>query len=91
MKKISFALISLLILSASLKAQNIAITDNDGYTAHSSAMLDVYSTNKGLLIPRLTSSQRNSISNPETSLMVFDVEVGSYFYWSGSIWKEVGT
>ncbi|MCK9206867.1 MAG: hypothetical protein M0P66_07135 [Salinivirgaceae bacterium] len=32
-------------------AQNIAITDLDGYTPATSAMLDVYSTTKGMLVP----------------------------------------
>ena len=58
--------------SQSLVSQNVAITDDDGYTANPSAMLDVKSTNKGMLVPRLTTSQRNAISNPANGLLVFD-------------------
>jgi uncharacterized protein (TIGR02145 family) len=36
-----------------------------------SAMLDVNSYNKGLLLPRMTFDQRNTISNPADGLMVF--------------------
>ncbi|WP_308993619.1 hypothetical protein QLS71_018155 [Mariniflexile litorale] len=42
-------------------------------TPQSSSMLDVESTNKGVLLPRMTNSQKNSISNPATGLMVYDI------------------
>ena len=45
-------------------AQNAVITDDDGYTANPSAMLEVKSLDKGLLIPRMTETQRLAISSP---------------------------
>ena len=62
MKKI--AVILLLIITSSLAyGQNTAITDEASYTAETSAMLDVYSQSKGLLVPRMTSAQMNAISS----------------------------
>lgn len=62
-----------------------------GTTApHSSAALDITSTNSGLLIPRMTSSQRNAIISPMQGLMVFqtDNSEGFYFY-DGSSWVQI--
>lgn len=42
-------------------------------TPHVSAMLDISSTNKGLLIPRMTTTQKLAIANPATSLLVYDL------------------
>jgi uncharacterized protein (TIGR02145 family) len=42
----------------------------------SSAMLDVYSVSKGVLIPRMTYDQRSAINNPEEGLMVFCTDCG---------------
>jgi len=56
-----------------LVAQNVAITDDDTYNADSSAMLDVKSISKGMLVPRMTTIQRQLINNPATGLLVFDI------------------
>jgi hypothetical protein len=64
----------------------------DGSEADPSAMLDIRSENRGLLIPRLTEVQRTSISSPATGLMVYQTDniTGHYFY-SGSTWKRFGS
>ncbi|MFH2143459.1 MAG: hypothetical protein ABIJ97_13625 [Bacteroidota bacterium] len=67
-------------------SQNIAITDDDAYTANSSAMLDVKSLTKGLLIPRLTTAQRTAIVTPATGLLVFDTSINGFYYYNGSTW-----
>ena len=69
-----FLVISLLFFSISLSAQNIAITDDNIYDAHSSAMLDVKSSTKGLLIPRITTTARESINPVALGLLVFDTD-----------------
>ncbi|MBU0763475.1 MAG: hypothetical protein KJ607_01430 [Bacteroidetes bacterium] len=68
------------------EAQNIAVTDDDGYSAHSSAMLDVKATGKGILIPRLTTAQRTSITGPATGLLVFDSDQGNFYFHNGTEW-----
>ena len=54
-------------------------------------MLDVKSTTKGVLIPRMTSTERSAISSPATGLMVFDNTTISFWYYDGSQWAEIGT
>ena len=46
--------------------------NDDGATPDNSALLDVQSTQKGILIPRMSSSERNAIPTPAMGLMVFD-------------------
>ena len=56
-------------------------------TPHSSARLDVCSTNKGFLPPRMTKIQRNAIISPAPGLLVFQTDAPSgYYYYTGSNW-----
>lgn len=52
-------------------------------------MLDVTATNRGLLVPRMTTTQRNAIASPANGLMVFDTNTRSYWFYDVSAWKEV--
>jgi len=45
-----------------------------GSTPEPSAMLDIQSTTKGVLFPRMTTAERTGITNPATGLMVFNSE-----------------
>lgn len=79
----------LLLLAGKLTlAQSIAI-NSDGSAPDSSAMLDVKSTEKGVLIPRMSSSQRNLIPNPARGLLVFDETTLSVWFYSGASWVEL--
>ena len=85
MKKLTLSLLTLAI-SLALHAQ-VAI-NTDGSAANNSAMLDVKSTNHGILIPRMTVSQRATIPTPlPTGLLIFqtDSNTGFYFY-NGTVW-----
>lgn len=53
-----------------------------------SAMLDVSSTTKGMLIPRMTSGQRTSITGTQ-GLMVYDNTTNTFWFHNGSIWIEI--
>ena len=57
-----------------------------GSQAHKSAMLDITSTQKGLLIPRMTTAQRTSISNAAEGLLVYDTDMGAFFYFHSTSW-----
>ncbi|RLD56060.1 MAG: hypothetical protein DRJ01_15780, partial [Bacteroidetes bacterium] len=89
--KYIFLLIILLIsiFSPQIFAQNIAITDEDGYTAKSTAMLDVNSNSKGMLVPRLSTTERIAIINPATGLLVFDTTLQCFFYYNGTAWVNL--
>jgi hypothetical protein len=69
-------LISLWIFSYTAGAQNVGI-NNDGSDPDNSAMLDVKSSTKGLLPPRMTLQQRDAIANPAAGLMVFCTDCGT--------------
>lgn len=83
-------MIAFLGMTVLSNAQNIAISDAS-HTADASAVLDVYSTSKGMLVPRLTSTQRTAISSPATGLLVFDTDSVDYMYYDGSGWTELST
>jgi len=68
-------------------SQSVGI-NNTGSLPHPSAMLDVQSTNRGLLIPRLTTAQRQAISSPAAGLMVFDTDLSQVFYYTNS-WQAM--
>ena len=67
-------------------AQSVAI-NTDGSVADASAILDVKSTIKGVLVPRMTAAQRTAIIAPVAGLLVYqaDVTAGFYFY-NGAAW-----
>ncbi len=57
-----------------------------------SSVLDIQSTDKGLLIPRMTSSQRVNISAPADGLMVYDHETGTFWYHDAGVgWTEIAS
>ncbi|MFN8208630.1 MAG: tail fiber domain-containing protein [Bacteroidales bacterium] len=70
-------------------SQNVAVTDVDGYNPHASAMLDVNSTSKGLLLPRVTTAQMNAIASPAAGLMVYNTTVGAIYLYTGSSWTNL--
>jgi hypothetical protein len=55
-----------------------------------SAILDIYSETKGLLIPRMTTVQRNAIS-AATGLQVYDTDTDGFWYYNGASWIALAT
>lgn len=90
MKKTICSLIASAMLLTAFSQQNVAI-NNTGAVANSSAMLDVSSTTKGMLIPRMDSTQRKAILNKAVGLMVFDTNTNSFWYYQNSGWTELQT
>jgi Head domain of trimeric autotransporter adhesin len=89
MKKITGLLICILLLQHfSATAQSFAI-NTTGAAAHASAILDVTSINKGLLIPRLTTAQRTAIASPAKGLMVYDSTLKSFYFHDGLAWQQI--
>jgi hypothetical protein len=56
--------------------------NSDGSAPGSSAMLDVVSTTRGILIPRMTLAERNLISLPATGLLIYQTDNTSGFYYN---------
>ena len=65
--------------------------NTDGSDAHNSAMLDVKSNSKGVLIPRLTQSEIESIESPANSLTVFNTDDDKFYTYilAENVWKEI--
>ena len=56
-------------------------------TADNSSMLDVSSTTKGLLTPRMTATQRGAITSPASGLIVYQTDgTTGFYYYTGSGW-----
>ena len=59
-------------------------------TPESSSILDISSTDKGLLIPRMTEAQRNAIVSPVSGLMLYQTNnTPGFYYYNGSEWESV--
>jgi hypothetical protein len=78
---------ALFILATARAQQGVSISA-DGSSPHGSAMLDIRSSSKGLLIPRMSALQRSSISNPATGLLVYQQgsAADGFYYYNGSNW-----
>jgi len=63
----------------------------DNSEPDSSAMLDVKSTTKGMLIPRMTSTQRLGINSPANGLMIYQTDgVSGFYYYNNTAWQFIG-
>lgn len=56
-----------------------------------SALLELKSESQGLLTPRMTTAQRNAISNPANGLIVYDTDESALYYFKSSSWSELQT
>ncbi len=60
-------------------------------TPSTSALLQLESTNKGLLTPRMTQVQRDAIASPVVGLLIFDTTTNGFENYNGSAWVSVGS
>ncbi|RYY67958.1 MAG: hypothetical protein EOO13_13585 [Chitinophagaceae bacterium] len=85
MKKLLFCLCALFTLQ-NIHAQSVGIGTS---SPNASAQLEIASTTKGLLLPRMTSAQRTAIVSPVAGLMVFDTDFKEYYQHDGSTWRKL--
>ncbi|MDC1200069.1 hypothetical protein N8078_00665 [bacterium] len=85
MKKITY-LLFLLVTTISFSQVGIGTTSPDA-----SSVLDITATDAGLLVPRMTLTNRDNITAPATGLMIYQTDntPGFYFY-DGSAWSAFG-
>jgi hypothetical protein len=88
MKKYTIILFILMSICSTLSAQVGINADNTAPAT--SAMLDVKSTLKGMLIPRMTTAQRDAIASPDNGLMIYNTTTSTFFYYNGVAWIEIG-
>ena len=57
-------------------------------TVDENSVFTIESNEKGILIPRLTKEQRDAISSPTTSLLIYQSDnTPGFYYYNGSLWK----
>jgi hypothetical protein len=88
MKKFFAILFSGFCIAVTTNAQSVSV-NTDGSTADASSILDVKSTNKGMLVPRMTTTQRTAIIAPANGLLVYDTDVKSFWYYNGAAWTNI--
>ena len=86
MKKQFYTLAALLMIGFTAKAQVGIGTPSPDATA----MLDIVSAAKGLLMPRMTTVQRTGITTPATGLQVYDTTTNTFWYFNGTVWVNSG-
>ncbi|WP_298494927.1 cell wall anchor protein [uncultured Algibacter sp.] len=75
----------LLLFTSYLPAQIGMGTTNP----HISSILEISSTTKGILTPRMTSLQRTTIATPADGLLVYDTDEGAFYYFENAIWNKM--
>ncbi|MEK7257669.1 MAG: hypothetical protein AAB316_23130, partial [Bacteroidota bacterium] len=69
-----------------LKSGNIGVNTS---SPAASALLDLQATDRGILVPRMTTAQRTAIASPATGLLVFDTDTGGFWFYKGG-WLSLG-
>lgn len=98
MKKFLTLVIAIVIINAleHVKAQTNTFPSSGsvgiGTTSPgSSSLLEIKSTTKGMLIPRLTQTQKNAITSPVTGLLIYQTDnYPGFYYYDGSAWNIIG-
>lgn len=85
MKKHLLTLVFLTILFGT-NAQNVGIGTT---TPNASALLDLNSTSRGLLLPRLNNTQMFGIQSPASGLVVFNTNYNELYHYNGTSWHSI--
>ena len=82
--------VTLSMYSSIVNAQNVAINAS-GAQPDPSAILDLTADDAGLLIPRMTSSAKISITSPAVGLMIYQTDgTKGFYYYDGTNWNIIG-
>jgi len=84
-------ILAFLFATASNLQAPVAIASTS-ITPVASAMLEVQSTTKGVLMPRMTNVEKKLISNPVTGLTIYQTDsTAGYYVYTGSAWTRLLT
>ncbi len=86
MKKIFLITFSSILFSTLMFAQSVGINNT---TPHASAILDIKSNNKGVLLPRTSTTSRVAITNPAKGLILYDTTTSGFWFHNGSAWSQL--
>ena len=90
MKNISYTILkTVFILFLFVNIKGMAQVGVGTLTPDTSAMLDVSSSTKGLLAPRMTTIEKNAIASPANGLLVYDTDLAKFEYFNGTVWTTL--
>lgn len=87
MKSSFYILFCMILLPGSLLFSQVSV-NTTGDPPDGSAMLEVSSTTKGLLPPRMSSAEMNAIPNPASGLIIFNLDFSKPVFFNGVIWSS---
>ena len=83
-----FFFAALLLVTPSAFSQRVGIGTN---APNPAAKLDISDTTMGLLVPRLTTAQRNNINTPPAGLWIYNKSQNLFNYYNGTVWVALDT
>ncbi len=88
MKKKFLITVSCVLFSIVMIAQSVGINNS---TPHASAILDVKSFTKGVLLPRTSTTSRTAIVNPAKGLILYDTTTSGFWFHNGTAWVQLSS
>ncbi len=85
-KKITKIILLALLINFGMNTIAQVAINNDGTTPDASAMLEVKSTTKGFLLPRMNTYQIRTIDEPADGLMVYNTDSSDFYGFNGLKW-----
>ncbi len=79
------------VTGKALWSDGVALIEENGSAGspNASALLDVQSTVKGVLLPRMTTTQRNAIASPATGLEIYNTTTNRKEIYNGTFWQGI--
>ncbi|HIO72124.1 MAG TPA: hypothetical protein EYN38_03360, partial [Flavobacteriales bacterium] len=88
-RRLALAAILIFTVTETAFSQSVGLNNP---TPDASSILDLTATDRGLLVPRMTTTQRTtSIASPATGLLVYDTDLEAFYFHDGTDWKAVGS
>jgi hypothetical protein len=75
------------VANSTTEGGSLAINKNSAASA--SSILELVSTSRGFLMPRMTTAQRTGISSPANGLQVYDTDLLQPCFWDGTAWRKI--
>jgi hypothetical protein len=88
MKKLQLFVIACILTGNMLLAQSVGIGTT---TPDTSALLHLHSASKGVLLPRITTAQRNGIAAPAAGLLIYNTSASAFQFYNGTSWADIGS
>ena len=80
------------LINISVNTETVVVSNGYSTGSYTSvvrpdAAFEVASTNQGILLPRMTTTQRNIIDEPTPGLMIYDTDTNQISYYNRTAWK----